>query len=156
MLQDGLHCVSRLLTRDSKEFLQWPRNVRENRLGSFVWIHGTGWACNKEWHNETIFLGNYCALHYIIIFFEFVSHDKAQWAKIFKKWKNQNSISHEKCSILVAISENFLFQKLQKWDKIVWILPTVHLCLVSKKLIFLHCTYRVLKIYCNLEHRKRS
>ena len=156
MLQDGLHCVSRLLTRDSKEFLQWPRNVRENRLGSFVWIHGTGWACNKEWHNETIFWGIIVHCITSLSSGEFVSHDKAQWAKIFKKWKNQNSISHEKCSILVAISENFLFQKLQKWDKIVWILPTVHLCLVSKKLIFLHCTYRVLKIYCNLEHRKRS
>lgn len=82
MLQDGLHCVSRLLTRDSKEFLQWPRNVRENRLSSFVGIHGTGWACKKKWHNEIFFSGIQMHLYYIIIFLH------SGWKIPFADWNS--------------------------------------------------------------------
>lgn len=48
VLQNGLHGVTGLLTRDSKEFLQWPRDVGEDWLSGLVRIHWVGRTCKVQ------------------------------------------------------------------------------------------------------------
>lgn len=60
MIQNGLQCVTILLSCHPQVLLQWARHGWENRLSCFQWIHRNGNTCFEDDDDK---IGMVCGLH---------------------------------------------------------------------------------------------